>query len=383
MRHGLRQNAFEGLFRMHVPLLRPVISEEAIQAVGEVLRSGWLGLGPRTHEFESAFAAYVGSRYFVGLNSCSAALHLALHVLDLPEGSEVITTPLTFISTNHAILYERCTPVFADVQANTGNLDVASVSSKITERTKAIMAVHLAGYPCDLDELYALARSRGLPVIEDCAHACGAAYKGKRIGSHGELHAFSFQAVKNLPTGDGGGLVVQNERLDARLRRLRWLGIDKDTFGRAQGASYSWNYNVTELGFKYHMNDIQAAIGLVQLQRLDKENARRAEIAERYRRGLAAVPGVRLLQQSNDRKGSNHLFCILVENRDDLALKLKTAGIETGVHFRRNDLYPMYRYDGSLVNAEQFWQSCLSLPMHLMLTDDQVEYVIEHIRGGW
>jgi perosamine synthetase len=368
---------------MHVPLLRPLICEEAIRAVGDVLRSGWLGLGPRTAEFENAFAKFVGNRYFVGLNSCSAALHLALHVLDLPEGTEVITTPITFVSTNHAILYERCKPVFADVQADTGNIDVESVATKITERTRAIIAVHLNGYPCDLDELYALARSAGLPVIEDCAHACGASYKGNRIGSHGELHAFSFHAVKNLPMGDGGGLVVRDEKIDARLRRLRWLGIDKDTFHRIDGALYSWNYDVSEVGYKYHMNDIQAAIGLAQLLRLDVDNARRAEIVSRYRGGLAGVPGVKLLQQHNDRISSNHLCCILVENRDNLVLKLKEAGVETGVHFRRNDLYKMYRHDESLVNADQFWRSSLSLPLHLLLTDEQVDYVITQIRRGW
>jgi perosamine synthetase len=368
---------------MHVPLMRPVICDEAIQSVGEVLRSGWLGLGPKTAEFESAFAAYVGNRYCIGLNSCSAALHLALRVLNLPQGSEVITTPITFVSTNHAILYENCVPVFADVQADTGNIDVASVASKITERTRAIMAVHLAGYPCDLDELYALARSHGLPVIEDCAHACGAAYRGKRIGSYGDLHAFSFHAVKNLPMGDGGGLVVRDDDLAARLRRLRWLGIDKDTFGRVRGTEYNWNYDVTEVGFKYHMNDIQAAIGLAQLHRLDEDNARRAALVARYRRGLADMPGVRLLKQSDDRTSSNHLCCILVENRDELALKLKAAGIETGVHFRRNDLYPMYQHDDSLVNVEAFWRSSLSLPLHLLLTDEQVDFVIAQIRGGW
>jgi perosamine synthetase len=368
---------------VHIALLKPLISEEAIEAVGEVLRSGWLGLGPKTAEFERAFAAYVGNRYCIGLNSCSAALHLALRILDLPEGSEVITTPITFVSTNHAILYERCTPVFADVQEDTGNLDVASAASKITGRTKAIMAVHLGGYPCDLDELYDLARSSGVAVIEDCAHACGAVYKGKRIGSHGELHAFSFHAVKNLPMGEGGALVVRDEKLDARLRRLRWMGIDKDTFQRARGTAYSWDYDVTELGFKYHLNDIHAAIGLAQLRRLDKDNARRAEIAARYRSGLGGVPGVRLLRQSGDRTGSNHLCCILVEKRDALVLKLKSAGIETGVHYRRNDLYRIYRCDDGLVNAERFWQSALSLPMHLLLTDEQVDYVIGQIKGGW
>jgi len=368
---------------MYVPLLRPLISEEAIASVVDGLRSGWLGLGPKTAEFEKAFAAYVGNRHCVGLNSCSAALHLAVRSLRLPEGSEIITTPITFVSTNHAILYERCKPVFADVQPDTGNIDVASVASKITDRTRAIMAVHMNGYPCDLDELYALAHSCGLPVIEDCAHACGATYKGKRIGSHGDLHAFSFHVVKNLPMGQGGALVVRDDEVDARMRRLRWLGMDKDIRQRTEGAFHSWDYEISELGYKYHMNDLHAAIGLVQMEKLDEGNARRAEIASRYRKCLARVPGVRLLRQAEDRTSSNYLFCILVEGREALMHKLKGAGIETGVYFRRNDMYPMYQYDETLVNAEQFWRSSVSLPLHLRLTDEQVDYVIEQIRGGW
>ncbi len=367
----------------HIPLFRPTICEEAIGAAADVLRSGWLGLGPRTAAFESAFAKYVGAPYCVGLNSCTAGLHLAMHVLDLPEGSEVITTPITFVSTNHAILYERCTPVFADVHPETGNLDIASVAARITDRTRAIVAVHVGGYPCDLDELYALAQGHGLHVIEDCAHACGASYKGRPIGSHGQLHVFSFHAVKNLPMGDGGALTVRDEKLDGRLRRLRWLGIDKDTYRRTSGDSYSWNYDVPEVGFKYHMNDIQAAIGLVQLQRLDQENQRRARIVDRYRRGLTGVPGVRLPQRGADRVSSNHLCCILAENRDGLVSKLKQAGVETGVHYRRNDLYGMYRHDRSLEGAERYWRSTLSLPLHLQLSDEQVDYVIDQIRKGW
>lgn len=367
----------------HIPLFRPVIRPEAIEAVTQVLHSGWLGLGPQTAAFETAFSQYVGGRYCVGLNSCSAALHLALRVLDLPEGSQIITTPISFVSTNHAILYERCTPVFADVEPDTGNLDIASVAARITERTKAVMAVHVGGYPCDLDELYALANRHKLSVIEDCAHAAGATYKTRLIGSHEGLHAFSFHAVKNLPMGDGGALVVRDEKMDARLRRLRWLGIDKDTYRRTGPDAYSWNYDVSELGFKYHMNDIQAAIGLGQLKHIAADNARRAQIADRYRTGLAQVAGVSLPRQEPDRVSSHHLCRILVENRDALVSKLKSAGVETGVHYRRNDLYPMYRHDPSLLGAEQYWRSTLSLPLHLQLGDEDVDYVIGKIREGW
>jgi len=367
---------------MRVSLFRPVICEEAIEAVCNVLRSGWLGLGPKTQAFEKAFADYVGAPCCVGLNSCTSALHLGLHLLNLSSGAEVITTPLTFVSTNHAILYEKCRPVFADIQPETGNLDVQSVAACITERTGAILLVHYGGYPCDLDEFYALARERRIPLIEDCAHACGATYKGKRIGSHGDIHAFSFQAVKNLPMGEGGALTVRSGEHDTRLRRLRCLGLDRDTFRRSEHQAYHWDYDVTEVGFKYYMNDIHAAIGLAQLLHLDESNARRSAIAAQYRELLSGVPGVRLLQYTDDRTSSFHLFCILAERRDALVEKLRAGGVDVSVHYRRNDHYPMYE-EQDLPNAERFWRRVISLPMQLSLTDGQIEYVAEIIRAGW
>jgi perosamine synthetase len=365
-----------------IPLFRPTIHQEAIEAVNEVLNSGWLGLGPKTQAFEKAFAEYVGAPYCVGLNSCTSALHLGLRLLDLPPGSEVITTPLTFVSTNHAILYEKCKPVFTDVQPDTGNLDVQSVSRCITKKTGAIMLVHYGGYPADIDEFYALAKDAGIPIIEDCAHACGATYKDKRIGSQGLIQAFSFDPVKNLTMGGGGALVVRSQEHDSRLRKLRWLGIDADTFKRTAGQRYKWEYQVTEVGFNYYMNDIQAAIGLAQLSHLDEDNSRRSAIAGLYRQRLSNVPGISLLSYKDDRKSSYHLFSVLAEKRDDLVDKLHDSGVDVGVHYRRNDLYPMYGKQ-DLPNAEYFWQREISLPMHLQLTDEQVEYITGIIRKGW
>ncbi len=367
---------------MKIPLFRPRISEEAIEAAAAVLRSGWLGLGPKTGEFERAFAAHVGSEHCIGLSSCTAAIHLALRVLDLPPDSEVITTPITFVSTNHAILYEGLRPVFADVDQRTGNIDPVSVRERVSERTGAIIVVHYGGYPADLDELYEIARERGISIIEDCAHACGSVYRGRRIGSHGDLHAFSFHAVKNLPMGDGGALTVRSAEHDARLRRLRWLGIDKDTFSRTGENVYHWEYEVTEVGFKCHMNDIEAAIGLVQLGRLDAENARRSEIAALYRENLDTVAGVTLPPVSDDRSSSHHLFPVTVERRNDLVDRLREKGIATGVHYRRNDEYRMYEKT-DLPNAEHFSSHVMSLPMHLDLRDSDVVSIADVIREGW
>lgn len=367
---------------MRVPLFRPSISEAAIAQVADVLRSGWLGLGPRTRDFEQRFARYIDVPHCVGLNSCTSAIHLALHVLNLPKGSEVITTALTFVSTNHAILYEELIPVFADIDSRTGNLLVQDVAAKITERTRVLIVVHYGGYPADIDDLYALARSHGIAVIEDCAHACGATYKGRRIGGHGDFHAFSFHAVKNLPMGDGGALTVRSPDHDARLRRLRWLGIDKDTFRRTTSSSYEWEYDVPEVGFKYHMNDVEAAIGLAQLDLVDRENARRAEVAAAYQGVLAHVDGITLPARTVDRSSSYHLFPILVENRDAFIARMKSAGIGTGVHYRRNDEYPMYR-KADLPNTEWFSSRVVSLPMHMCLTDEDVGYVTDTIASGW
>jgi perosamine synthetase len=367
---------------MHIPLFRPIIREEAIEAASEVLRSGWLGLGPETTLFENEFARYIGIPFCVGLNSCTSALHLGLRILNLAPGSEVITTPITFVSTNHVILYENCIPVFADIQPYTGNLDVNSVSERITERTKAIMLVHYGGYPCDLDELYALARVHNLSIIEDCAHACGATYKGQRIGSHGDIHAFSFHAVKNLPMGDGGALTIRSEEYNERLRKLRWLGINSDTFQRTGRQGYRWEYDVTEVGFKYNMNDLQAAIGRAQLPYLDQDNARRVEIATQYREQLLNVPGIQLLKYEKDRTSSYHLSCILAEERDALVEKLRAHHVDVGVHYLRNDKYRMYQ-EQELPHTEYFWRHVISLPMHLSLTDEQISYVTGVIKAGW
>jgi perosamine synthetase len=367
---------------LSIALFRPRISEEAIAAAADVLRSGWLGMGPKTEEFEREFARYVGSPHCVGLSSCTSAIHLALHVLDLPEGSEVITTPITFVSTNHAILYERLKPVFADVDPHSGNLDPESVRSRITGSTRAIIVVHYGGYPAVLDEIYSIADEHGLAVIEDCAHACGAEYKGRKIGSHGALHAFSFHAVKNLPMGDGGALTVSSAEHDVRVRRLRWLGIDKDTYARTERHAYHWEYDVPEVGFKCHMNDIEAAIGLAQLRLLDAENSRRAEIAGAYREALKGIDGLELPPVSDDRRSSYHLFPVIAERRNDLVDRLREKGISTGVHYRRNDEYSMYEKT-DLPGAAHFATHVMSLPMHLYLRDEDVGAIADAIRRGW
>lgn len=363
-------------------LFYPIVHEEAITGAVDALRSGWIGCGPRTKEFEETFAKAVGAPHCVALSSCTIALRLALRVLDLPPGTEVVTSPLTFVSANQVILDESLTPVFADVQPDTGSIDPLSVAECVTERTGAVMVMHYGGTPCDLDEIYALAHERNVAVIEDCAHACGASYRGRPIGSGGDFHAFSFQAVKNLPLGDGGALTVRSADIDARLRRLRWSGIDSSTFERSSGGGYHWDYHVAEIGVKGAMNDIAAAIGLGQLPYLEADNQRRRAIGAMYRAGLSGTPGLELLRQHRDRVSSGYLFCVLADDRERLVKSLTESGIDVGVHFRPSYCYPMFDSE-PLPGVESFWRRIVSLPVHLALSDEDIARVISRIRVGW
>lgn len=369
-----------------IQLFKPRITEEAISAVSEVLRSGWIGLGPKTAAFETAFGAMVGARYAIGVNSATAGLHLAAILAGFGPGDEVITTPLTFVSTNHVILYQGATPVFADVDPLTCNIDPDSVERLIGERTKAIMCVHYGGYPCDLDRLYALAERYHLYLIEDAAHACGSSYRGKPIGSFG-LTVFSFHAVKNLPLGDGGAVTTSSESEYLRLKRLRWLGIDKDTYQRTvtDEGRYAWQYDVPEIGFKYHMNDITAALGLAMLKQLPSDNERRRQIASMYAEGLRHPAIIRLPPLSTaDTVTAQHLYAIQVERRDALIAKLKTHNVAPGVHYIPNNTFPMYRHCRADVrNAMAVADTLLSLPMHVLLSDQDVQHIIEVVNGGW
>jgi len=372
----------------NIQLFKTNISEKSIKAVVKVLRSGWLGLGPKTAEFEEKFAKYVGAKYAVALNSCTAALHLALIVSGVKEGDEVITTPLTFVSTNHVILYQRAIPVFADVDPRTYCIDSKSIEKMITKKTKAVIVMHYGGHPCDLDKIYKIAKKYNLKVIEDAAHACGSSYKGKKIGSLG-LTCFSFHAVKNLPTGDGGMITTNNKRYYERLKRLRWLGIDKSTYERTktdkkEPSAYAWKYNVPEIGYKYHMNDINAAIGIEQLKLLDEENAYRRKLAVIYNQELNHPDIISLPYVSPDVVTSQHLYVIQVRRRDDLIAKLKANGVAPGVHYRPNNIYPMYRkYRADVENVKRIAKNIVSLPMHTLLEKKDVWRITKIINQGW
>lgn len=365
-----------------IPVFRPWYDRAELEAVQEVFDSAWIGLGPKTAEFEDRFARYVGVPYAVALNSATAALHLGLAVLNV-SGGEVITTPMTFVSTSHAILYNNAEPVFADIEPDTLNIDPASIEANLTDRTRAIVVVHYGGHACDMDPILDLAEARGIPVLEDVAHGAGGTYRGRKLGSLGALGSFSFHAVKNLATGDGGMLTFSDPEYDARLRRLRWVGIDKDTWDRSEiDHKYSWYYTVQELGWKYHMNDITAAIGLAQLEKLDRGNARRREIVAYYNDRFSDLDCLETPVQKSYAGSACHNYVIKLDRRDQLIAYLRDRNISTGVHYMPNHLYTMYRgYRAHVPVAERVWQRLVTLPLYPGMTDWDVERVVRGVRS--
>jgi perosamine synthetase len=366
-----------------IELSVPAIGPREIRAAARVLRSRWLGLGPVTERFEARYARYVGARHCVATSSGTAALHLALTLLDLTPGDEVIVPALTFVATAHAVRYARGRPVFADVAPNTLTLDPADVARKLTRRTRAVIPVHYAGHPAALDELHAVAGDAGIVVIEDAAHAAGARYRGRRIGNLSRLTCFSFHAAKNLTTGEGGAVTCDAE-LDARtLARRRFLGIADDTWRRRRdGAFWRWRYDVRELGYKYAMNDVAAAIGLVQLAKLERANARRRVLAARYARALGDLSWLELPRVQRWALSAHYTFPVRVRARAALARHLAAAGIATGVHYTPLHHHAAYRDDRADVPVtERVWRRLLLLPLHPTLGRRAQDRVIDAVRG--
>jgi len=365
-----------------IPIFRPWYDDSEVRAVADVFKTGWIGLGPKTAEFEKRFAEYINVPYAIAVNSATAALHLALRVLNV-TGGEVITTSMTFVSTNHAILYNGGVPVFADIEPDTLNIDVKSIEQNLSERTRGIIVVHYGGHSCDMDPILELAGHHNIPIIEDVAHGCGGAYHGRKLGSLGTIGAFSFHAVKNLATGDGGMITVRDAALDKNLRRLRWCGIDKDTWDRSEiDQKYSWYYTVQDIGFKYHMNDINAAIGLVQLEKLDRSNDRRRKITNYYNSRFADLDWLELPVEKNYAQSALHNYVVKLDRRDDLIAHLQKQRISAGVHYFPNHLYKIYsRFKAVVPVTERVWRRLVTLPLYPGMIDDDVERVVGAVRS--
>ena len=364
-----------------IPIFRPFVDQDEIDAVAEVLRSGWWALGPRTAEFEERFAAYVGTPHFVGTNSGTAALLLTFVSLDL-DGGEVITPSLTFVATSNTILQAGGRPVFADLDPHTLTVDPDDLVRLITPRTRAVVVVDYAGHPADLDPILEIARAHGIPVVEDAAHACGATYRGRMIGSIADVTCFSFHVTKNLAMGEGGGIALADDGRTERLRRLRWSGLSSDSWSRSNERRYEWDYQLAEVGFKAHMNDISAAIGLVQLARLDLVNARRRRIATLYTDAFSQLAWLETPVERSDVRSSWHLYTVRVDDRDRFMAHLADEGVLSTVHYRPNHLHEPYRpYWRHLPVTEAIWPRLVTLPMFPGMTDGEIGQVIEAVRS--
>ncbi|NLW95204.1 MAG: DegT/DnrJ/EryC1/StrS family aminotransferase [Chlamydiae bacterium] len=364
-----------------IQLFRPELGAEELEAVRQVFESKWLGLGPKTAEFEKAFASYIGAGHVVGTNSCTAALELAVKLLDPSPGDEILVPAITFVSTAHVVVYNRCRPVFVDVDPATLNISPEDLRRKITSKTRAIVLVHYSGRPAEMDAILEIAGD--IPVIEDCAHATGAFYRGRHVGSFGRFGCFSFHAVKNLTMGEGGAITMGDLESAQRAKRLRWLGIDKGTWDRTpDNKSYWWEYNVDEIGLKCHPNDILAAIGLVQLGKLKRMNDRRREIVARYRRAFADLPWLEMPPDDDEvHRSAWHICAIRCRgvDRDNLSVYLREKQIFTGVHYKPIHLYRCYGWQPPLPVAEAVFPRLLSLPNHSVLTDAEVERIIDAV----
>jgi len=372
-----------------VPFHVAATGEEEVQAVADVVRSGWLTMGPRTQEFEQSFAAAVGSRHAIAVSSCTAALHLALEAIGIAAGDEVLVPTTTFTATAEAVCYLGARPVLCDVQRDALNLDPADCARRITPRTRAIIPVHFAGVPCDMEEVRELAWSYALPLIEDAAHAFPSSYRGSPIGAIGDITAFSFYATKTLTTGEGGMVTTNNDQYADRMRLMRLHGIGRDAWKRYSSEG-SWYYEVREAGFKYNLTDMQSAIGLVQLSRAQELLSARERIARQYDEAFGTLNSLEIPTRYQDRDSAHHLYVLRLNleylsiNRDQFIAELKQQGISASVHFIPLHLHPFYQErfsykGGDFPVAETEYGRCLSLPLFPTMTPDQVAHVIDSV----
>lgn len=371
---------------------QPLIEQPEIDEVLDCLKTAWLGTGPKSAEFERRIATYKGVPHAVALNSCTAGLHLACVVLGLKPGDEVITTPMTFCASINAIVHAGAQPVLADIDPITMNIDPASVLSAITPRTRAIMPVHFAGRACDMDALMAIARQHNLKVIEDCAHAIETEYKGQKAGTIGDLGVLSFYSTKNIVTGEGGMVLTRDAALAKRTKMMGLHGMSADAWKRFDDEGYM-HYDVEEIGFKYNMMDLQAAIGMHQIERVEKWWLRRQMIWQRYMEALADLPLQLPAKWPDDERHGLHLFTVQVDkrrcgtSRDEMLMSLHKQNIGAGVHYQAIPELRAYRErfgwnSDDYPNAKAIGERTLSLPLSPKLSDEDADDVIAAVRSA-
>lgn len=369
-----------------IPYGKQTIEQDDIQAVVDVLKSDFLTTGPKIAEFEQTVADYVGAKYAIAISNGTSALHAACFAAGIGPGDEVITTPLTFAASANCVLYCGGTPVFADVDPKTYNIDPEDIRRKITDRTKAIVAVHLAGQPCDMDAIHSIAREHGLIVIEDGAHALGSVYKGKKVGSMSDMTTFSFHPVKPITTGEGGMIVTDNEDFYKKMVLFRSHGITRDDSMMTRNDG-PWFYQQFDLGYNYRITDIQCALGCSQMKKLDRFLARRKEIVARYNEAFADCDNIITPYQLSDTESGWHLYIVQVKNCDRRKVfeNMREKGIGVNVHYIPVYMHPYYQEHGyenvHCANAEEIYSHIISLPLYPGLTSEQQDYVIDTLKS--
>lgn len=370
---------------MNIQYGRQSIDEDDIQAVVDVLRGDFLTTGPSVREFEKAVCEYTGAKYAVAIANGTAALHASCFAAGIGPGDEVITTPITFAASANCVLYCGGTPVFADINPVTYNIDPEDIRRKITNKTKAIIPVHFTGQPCEMDEIHKIAEEYGLVVIEDAAHALGADYKGKKIGSMSDMTIFSFHPVKHITTGEGGMIVTNDVKLHERLVLFRSHGITREE-GLMEKNEGGWYYEQLELGYNYRITDIQCALGVSQMRKLDKFVAKRRELVARYNEAFETVDDIICPKQVDGCNNSYHLYVIQVPTgkRKEMFEQLRAVGIGVNVHYIPVYKHPYYQkigyHDVHCPNAEAVYENFITLPLHYGLSFEEQDYVIEMVK---
>jgi perosamine synthetase len=363
-----------------IPVQRPYLGEEELAAVRDVFASRWLGMGPLTAAFEQALQEFLGVKHVIAVNTGTSALHLALDALNLQPQDEVLLPSLTFIASAQAVLAAGASPVFCEVHPETLNMDAADASRRVTEHTRAIMPVHYAGLACEMNELLSLARKLGLGVVEDAAHAFGSLYQGRKVGTLGDATCFSFDPIKNITCGEGGAVATADDAIASRVRRKRVLGMDSDGWNRHKERRR--HYDIVSTGFRYHMSDINAAIGLRQLARLEQFKQWKQEIVRRYDAAFAELSGVKTLRHSEETFPFMYVLRVPDGRRDPLMHYLKNRNIESGIHYIPNHLQPLFRDQRQqLPVTEQLFKEILTLPLYWEMTESDVDSVISAVRS--
>jgi len=376
---GFRKT-LNGVNFMNLPVSRPSIGQEELKEVEKVFSTGWLGLGSTVFEFENKLKDYLGAKHVLAVNTGTTALHIALDAFGIKDGDEVIVPSLTFCASVQVITALGAIPVFCEIDPDNLNIDITDVRKRITTKTKAIMPVHYCGQACDMDALMEIGKKQNIFIIEDAAHAFGSLYKGNKIGSFGDATCFSFDPIKNLTCGEGGAVVLADDTIAELIRTKRILGIDKDTWHRYRNER-AWFYEVTTQGYRYHMSNINAAIGIAQFKKFESFIHRKKEIVQKYNAAFMNIDGLKILTWDlKETAPFTYIVKVLNGVREDLIEFLKGKGVGTGIHYFPNHLQPFFKpFTTSLPVTEQIGEEILTLPLYYDMTGQDVDLVIDSV----